>query len=262
MRKTLLALVVLVLATTVTFASSITLYPTSPEVASSSTVGAPGNSAPGFGTGSVANNGSTTKSEIYIPVGDLFTGSVTIRDVASISYWTNKPGSAGDPDWSFYIYTNPTGSGDEASWYHSRLVSEPYFTGTPSVAADTWHEWSTNDPSNPMRFYDSGRDGGIFGTYSDPTLAAIHSGAISWPSGSTYDYNSDAIEFFSFQTGSAWTNGFTGMLDGLTVTLNDGRTGTVNFEASPAAVPEPGSIVLLGTGLAGLAGTLRRKFGR
>ncbi len=262
MKKPLLGLIALAFATSVAFASSVTIYPTSPEVASSSTVGAPGNSAPGFGTGAVANNGSGTKSEIYIPVADLFTGSVTIRDIASVSYWTNKPGSAGDPDWGFYLYTNTTGSGDEASWYHSRLVSEPYFTSTPSVAANDWHEWSTDDPNNPMRFYDTGRDGIIFGTYSDPTLAAIHSGAISWPSGSAYDYNSDTIKFFGFQTGSGWTNGFTGMLDGLTVTLNDGRIGTVNFEASPAAVPEPGSVMLLGTGLAGIAANLRRRFGR
>src|SRR6185312_11900436 len=222
-----------------------TIYPTSPEVASSSTVGASGNSAPGFGTGSVANNGSSTKSEIYIPVAELFTGAVSIRDIASISYWTNKPGAAGDPDWSFYVYTHTTGAGDEASWYHSRLVSEPYFTNTASVAAGTWHQWSTDDATNPMRFYDSGRNGGVFGTYVDTTLAAIHSGAISWPGADTYDYNADTVKFFSFQTGSAWTNGFTGMLDGLTITLNDGTVGTVNFEAAPSAVPEPGSIMLL-----------------
>ena len=80
MRNTILVLAILAfLSTSVAFAGTVTIYPTSPEVASSSSVGASGNSAPGFGTGSVANNGSSTKSEIYIPVAELFTGAVSIR---------------------------------------------------------------------------------------------------------------------------------------------------------------------------------------
>ncbi|HEV2448295.1 MAG TPA: PEP-CTERM sorting domain-containing protein, partial [Candidatus Sulfopaludibacter sp.] len=205
------------------------------------------------------------KSEIYIPVSAILPYSITIGDLQSISYWTNKPGDSGSPDWTFYIYTAlGTGTGaNEASWYHTRLNSEPYLTGTPSASdpSNTWHEWSTGDPANPMRFYDAGRDGGIYGTYTDPTLANLEAGAINWNSynsvyaNNTYDYRGDVISKFSLQTGSAWGNGFQGMVDGVTIALNNGDTVKLNLDA----VPEPASVVMLLTMVGLVGGALRRK---
>lgn len=241
-------------------AGSITLYPSS----ASNVIGNSSTFAPGFPSGSWQAAAPTpgSKSELYVPASALFSTPVTISDISSISYWTNKPGNSGSPDWSFYIYTAKTGTGDTGSFYHSRLTSEPYLTNTPSASdpANTWHEWSTNDPNNPMRFYDSNRDGGVFGTYTDPTLANLQSGPVTWPtSGTTYNYGGDTVSLFSLQTGSLWAYGFNGLVDGVTITLNNGDVGTINLEAAQP-VPEPSSLALFGFGSAALAGwRLRRK---
>ena len=135
-----------------------------------------GTSAPGFGSGSFPAPGVGGKSEVYISMNSLFGHDVTIGNIASISFWTNKPGDAGDPDWTLLLYTAKTGTDDTGSFYHSRLNSEPYFTQTPSASdpSNTWHQWSTDGP-NPLLFYDQPRSGN-FGTYSDPTLAQLQSG--------------------------------------------------------------------------------------
>ena len=223
--------------------TSITLLPG----AGTNVSGNAGTSAPGFVSGSWQSPGVGGKSESYIAASTLFPtfGAVTINDLASISYWTNKSGTTADVDWTFLIYTAPTGigTGDVSPGYHSRLNAEPYFTQTPnaSVTANTWHEW-TSGGANALLFYDQPR-GGSFGTYADPTLADLQAGTVTWGNSVTYDYrtSADTISYFSLQTGSAWANGFNGLVDGMTITLKNGDVGIVNFEATAAgaAVPLP-----------------------
>jgi hypothetical protein len=205
--------------------------------------------APGFDSGSWAANGGASKQELYIPVTTLFgSQTVTIGDIASVSYWTNKPGDQGSPDWTFLIYTAPQ-TGDPS--YHTRLNSEPYFSNNLSAPSNSWNEWSSDGSTNQMRFYDQPRSG-TYGTYTDPTLDQITSGPVTWngagQSGTTVDYTNEVITTFSLQTGSAWANGFSGLVDGLTITLKNGDVAYVNLEA----VPEPATIV--GTGFAALFG--------
>ena len=186
---------------------------------------------------------------------------IAFSDIASVSYWTNKPGNAASVDWSFYLYTALQASGNTGSFYHTRLVSEPLYNNTPaaSVPANSWHQWLSGG-ANPMEFYDSARDGGILGTNNDPTLAVLQGGAYTWgASGTTVDYRSELINLFSLQTGSAWSAGFLGLVDGLTITLRSGEIGTVNLEAAPAAVPEPESVALLGIGLMAMVGGAMRR---
>lgn len=246
---------------TTTYAgNSLTLYPNSPGVTGAN--GASGTSAPGFGTGSFQANG-TSKAEIYISASSLFTTPVMISDIASISYFTNKPGDATAVDWTFYMYTNLQTSGNSASWFHTRLNSEPYFSSTPSASApaNAWNEWSTGG-SNPMKLYDQPRSG-TFGTYTDPTLADLKAGPVTWngsrQTGATVDYRSEVINLFSFQTGSDWANGFNGKLDGFTIKLTSGDTAKVNFEAT--AVPEPATLALASSAglVLGVGSLIRRR---
>jgi len=201
----------------------------------------------------VLEDGTNPKSEFYLPPSVLFGRSITIGELASVSWWTNKPPTTGTAvDWYLAIYTDVT-----------RLNSEPYFTGL-TVTPNTWHQWSSNDPSNPLRFFDQPLTG-VFGTYTDPTLSAITSGPINWNNYgyslasniATRDYRTETIKYFSFQTGSGWSQDFTGMLDGFEVKLTNGDVGRVNFEV----VPEPSSL-LVGCGLLGLVFGLKRRQSR
>jgi len=221
-----------------------------------------GSSAPGYGSDSWKHDGGSVKSEFYLPPSVLFGHPITIGDLQSLSWWTKKPGDGTQPDWYLAIYTAKQNDGkDPDSWYRSRLNSEPYFTQS-TVDPDTWHQWSSGDPEHPLRFFDQPRTG-VFGTYNDPTLSVITSGPINWKNyGSGYpdlewNYSTETILAFSFQTGTDWSNGFTGMLDGFEVKLTNGDVGRVNFEV----VPEPSSL-LVGCGLLGLVFGLKRRQSR
>jgi hypothetical protein len=202
--------------------------------------------ASGFAPGSWQGNATVAgqKSEYYVSPQTLFgiTGDVTIGQLSSISYWTEKatdhitvPG-----DWFIIIYTQKDDTlSPHGSWYGNRINSEPYFSQNLTETAGTWTQWVTGGPSNKLRFFDS--TGGYFGSYTDGFLSDLTSNAA---------YKDQKILCFSVQTGSGWANGFTGLVDGLSITRTNGDVGQVNM------VPEPATVALLGLGALSL---LRRK---
>jgi len=245
-------------------AATLVLGPNSPGVdgvQGNVTTNAPGFPNSSFQADSTLSLDTTPKSQIYVDPVKLFGHSITVGDIASMSYFTNKAGASNTVDWSLYIYTNLAASDNTGSFYQSRLTAEPLYSNPPSVTANTWHQWSTNDPSSPLKFYDASRSGAQ-GTASDPTLSQLQNGGGSYQwtiTSTTHNYNNEVVKYLSFQTGSAWAAGFSGLLDGFDIQLKNAETGAINFEAfTPVPVPSSAwaGLVLLG-GLA--AFKLRRK---
>jgi hypothetical protein len=194
--------------------------------------------ASGFAQGSWQANATDAgqKSEYYVDTQTLFGRSdVTIGELSNISYFTKKDAThAADPrDWYIVIYTQEDDTlSPHGSWYGNRINSEPYFSESIVETAGTWTQWVTGaNQNNRLRFFDS--TGGYFGSYTDGFLSDLTSNAA---------YINQKILCFSVQTGSAWANGFTGLVDGLSVQLTDGSIGQVNM------VPEPATVFILGLG--------------
>lgn len=187
--------------------------------------------APGFAHGSFKSDG-LLKTDMYFTVQPLFGDRpVTVGDVANISYWTKKATTHADNlvDWSVIIYTAPyAGDASTPTWYGARFGTEPYFAQNIVDPADTWNQWSSDDPVNRMRFYEStaGAPGANFGSYTDPDWAAFK--AANALSG--HPRSGLPVLFFSIQTGSATATGFTGQVDGLRIELTDGSVAKVNLE--------------------------------
>jgi hypothetical protein len=195
--------------------------------------GVVGDAPTGWGSGSWQGP-ATGKSNYHIwhdaQMADLFGPShgLKMSDLDSLSFWTKST----DYNWWLTIYTKTEGDGgDSGSWYDSRLHAHP------GSLSSTWQLSSTD---TDLKFYDSPRG------YNSPlaTLDDLTTGSF-WG----HDYTDEELLSITLQSNSGW-DGFDGQVDGLTITLKDGREGKVNLEP----VPEPGTIILLGSGLLGLLG--------
>lgn len=214
--------------------TALTVRPNTPGLldAGDNIVGSLGDAAPGFTVGSFGSGG-LTKSDMYFPAELLFPGrALTVGEIASMSYWTKKGPThvSVDVDWYLALYTKPyAGDKSTPSWYGDRYGAEPYYSVGINAPVNTWNKWNTAGGTNQLRFFEStqGAPGANFGSYTDPDWASFRSSFAL----SGMPRASQEILYISLQTGSAWAAGFTGKLDGLTITLTDGSTATVNFEA-------------------------------
>lgn len=220
---------------------NITYTPTTPFAFDENNVtGVFGDGAPGFDSGSFASDGSG-KTDIHIYAQVLFPEwtTVTLGDIASMSFWTKKgtTHAVNLVDWALTLYTQPY-AGDlstPATWYGDRIGAEPYFAINMNDPANTWNQWSTEAGPNQLRFYEStqGAPGANFGEFDDPTWDSL----LGMNAISGQPYANRELLRWTIQTGSATADGFFGQVDGLRIELTDGSVGTVNFEA----IPEPGT---------------------
>lgn len=216
-------------------------------------IGVQGDSPTGWGSGSWQANGSKV-TEYYFSPNMLFNKNITIGDIQSISFWTKKGTThiESAPDWFFTIYTTPFAG----SWYGYRIIAEPYFSENLNDPANEWNLWSSDRGNNWLRFFVSGISGkSVYnGAYTDPHLDAFKLRPSARSTGATMA--DEPIQSFRMSTASGWANGFTGQLDGLTITLTDGTAARVNFEA----VPEPATLVgLASLGASGLGAVVLRR---
>ena len=211
--------------------NNLVVNPITPVYDANNVTGVQADSAPGFGTGSLASNG-VAKTDIYLTPAMLFGGPITLGDIQSIRYWTKKGTThAIEPrDWYLAIYTNPfPGDVSTPGWYGDRIGTEPYFSASISDPINTWNQWASDGSSNTLRFFQStaGAPGATLGSYTDPHWDTFVAGNST---GTAIPLAGHSILFLSVQTASNWAAGFTGQLDGLRIELTDGSVANVNFE--------------------------------
>jgi hypothetical protein len=193
------------------------------------------------GSGSWHKTYPGPKAELYIDPAVTFGTSISVDDIASITYHTRNHANVVPVEYYMAVYTKGPGSPPYAhGWYEQRLNAEPYLkTVQPYTPVyDVWNEWTTGG-SDPLTFTDHNNAGNA-GFYGAPTLADLHAGAITWstwpgnPTGGSasatpIDYGSQDVLYLSFQTGTGWA-AFDGQLDAITVALTNGDSYVIDLE--------------------------------
>lgn len=186
------------------------------------------------------------KNQFYLTGAEIFGDTPsTLGDIESIGYTTKKSDGASGVDWFIQIYTDPYSGSPGSSWYGNRVQAEPYLGSNLDAPADQWNTWSTDAGTNQLNWGDSssGDFGAGLGSFDDFKSAGVMGGSGT--------YGDAGILYFTFGTGSAWANGFEGLLGPITIVFTDGTSTVISFGASTPVVPSPlGAAALAGLGLA------------
>lgn len=185
-----------------------------------------------IGIGSWANNGA--KLGLNMTPDGLFGYDFGISDIADISYHTFKNTAQNGVNFYINIYTDPDGIDDDASWYGHRITFEPLYAYNFNDALGVWNTWTTSSGTNQVTAFDSNHT--VIGFYNGPTLADLQAGSLDWgtypTSGSTdvIDYSGESVKFIVLDTGNPWAASFVGYVDGITISLTNGDSATVDLD--------------------------------
>jgi hypothetical protein len=132
----------------------------------------------------------------------------------------------------------------------SELIWEGAYNGTyGNTTRDTWYSSATTDVFH--RWVN-----GSGTTFASPGGPQVNMTVTDWAASAYYSGNA-YISGFSVGVGSTPGSGYLAFADNVTIGLG-GATTTYNFELAAAAVPEPGSLALIGLGLFGAAAARRK----
>jgi hypothetical protein len=165
---------------------------------------------------------------------DITSYDLTLGQITSANVWVNKTGSSEQAPYFLFSITTPGGGTD---------TTLAVMYNNPSIPSNgTWYDLTLD--TNQM-FHVEGDTTGLTNP-SGMTLAQLDSSlyapGVAW--------GSLPVDFVRVGAGSAGGGEF------LTAYVDDL---TINYTNSPSATPEPSSFLLLGTGVLGLAGAVRRK---
>lgn len=180
----------------------------------------------------------------------------TLGSLTSLSYdWYRSSASTAKGVMpAFRLYYDADGSTTTTGDQGYLIFEQIYNPDAASVVSDQWVSTNLMTTNMWQRQFSPGFTVESYGV----TLA-------DWTSGTNQPANADklnantAILGIEFGIGSGWNGTFNGFVDDVSFGFSNNVT-TFNFEAAEAAaVPEPGSIALLGLGVLGLAAARKRR---